>query len=475
MSKEQEQKSPYDKLTKEQQAIYDMVTENLANGNGLWKQGWINNGVPESIRGTKYRGINNFMLTMTMMARGYKDNRWVTFNQMRERDWSFKTDEEGNSLGKGAGITVEYFDMRDRNTRKPFDRLMLAGMDYDERQQYIDENKYFVRKYYRVFNGDIIDGIPEKEHVVTDESAYNEKAEQAIDYWSKNESEIIYGGSEAKYSRVKDKIYMPERKDFVSLHEFYGTLMHEIGHATGHETRLNRQINDERGYAEEELRAEIASMFMAQSLGISKSENAVKNNSAYIKYWLDGIREDPHVLFKAISDADKISRYVMDRVSIKTVQQAPQMLDEHELDELKDAPSEIYKLPSETVKTEQQETRLDPNVGVESLTRMSDREVVEKAKKTKSGEKFSALYSGVKLYGGERVLSSLMARLAMFSDDKGQLVRIIKSSGQYDASKPDEYYGGIADNSITFVNNIRHGYKQQRESRKTHGGLNAKT
>ena len=65
---------------------------NLKNDEVLWKQGWVTRGAPESaITGKKYRGSNNFLLTIVAYKRGYRDNRWVTYNQMETHSWKFKT------------------------------------------------------------------------------------------------------------------------------------------------------------------------------------------------------------------------------------------------------------------------------------------------------------------------------------------------------------------------------------------------
>ena len=111
---EKEKNKAYDKLTPQRKQIVDEVIKNLEDGVGLWQPGWSMPGVPESaITGKKYRGVNNFLLSFVAMARQYSDTRWATFNQMKEKNWSFKTDEEGRSLGKGAGVSIEYFEMRD--------------------------------------------------------------------------------------------------------------------------------------------------------------------------------------------------------------------------------------------------------------------------------------------------------------------------------------------------------------------------
>ena len=305
----------FEKLTPTKRYVAETLLNNLNTIDGLWQQGWINTGVPVSgITGKKYHGVNNMSLTLVAMARGYGDNRWITYKQMEEKGWKFKTDEEGNSLGKGAGVAIEFFELRDKETQKPFDRKTLDGMTASERQEYMDNNVYPVRKYYRVFNADVIDGIPVKEKREIDPNGINERAEKLLDFWDKNESHIIYGGNQAYYRLSADEIHIPEKQMFLDMNEFYSTVLHEMGHSTGHESRLNRDLSGKFGtedYAIEELRAEIASLFLEQDLEIQVSEKHIENNSRYIKSWHDRISEDPNILFTAIADADKMSKYII--------------------------------------------------------------------------------------------------------------------------------------------------------------------
>ena len=171
----------YDKLTPQRKQLVDAVLKNLEKQNGLWQRGWVYIGTPVSaITGKKYHGINNFFLTIAAMSNGYSDNRWATFNQIKDKGWEFKTDAEGNSLGKGAGVAIEFFELRDRETRQPFDRRVLDGMSADEREEYMKENVFPLRKYYRVFNGDVIQGIPERAKHEIDTSGYSERAEKIL-------------------------------------------------------------------------------------------------------------------------------------------------------------------------------------------------------------------------------------------------------------------------------------------------------
>ncbi len=478
---ETEKNKAYEKLTPERRALVERVLENIKNEDGLWQQGWVNTGVPVSgITGKKYHGINNFYLTLVSIVRNYGDNRWITFKQMEEKGWKFMTDEEGNSLGKGAGVAIEFFELRDKKTKQSFDRKTLDGMTADEKQEYMDNNVYPVRKYYRVFNADIIDGIPEKAKREIDPNGINERAENLIDFWDENEAQIIYGGNQAFYRVSTDEIHIPNREDFLDMNEFYSTALHEIGHSTGHESRLNRKLENGFGtedYAVEELKAEIASLFMEQDLEIQVSEKHIENNSRYIKSWHDRIAEDPNVLFTAISDADKISKYVIEkeRQAIKDndteyyaiVQQetddgetgyriygvmpygqvssiigytfrtldalnnefdnyksAPaykdKVFEEVTYDELKQISIKAYEKEERQAEKEGRDIYAPPSIiaamsvaavasvpinmaecGIESLTRMTDRDVVERASKTQNGEKFSQLYNGLSVLGSK--------------------------------------------------------------------------
>jgi antirestriction protein ArdC len=512
----------------------DTVLKSLEKGAGIWEAGWAMPAAPESaVTGKKYRGINNFFLSLIAMAQGYTDNRWMTFNQMEEKGWSFKTDAEGNSLAKGKGAAIEFFEFRDKKTKRAYDKRVCDGMTDEEKDEYWKENVAPVRKYYRVFNADIIEGIPQKEKRAIDPDGIVPRAESIIAYWNEKESKIVYGGHEAFYRISTDEIHLPEKDEFYSMQEFYGTALHEIGHSTGHEKRLNREIKNSFGsanYAEEELRAEIASMFMAQDLEIALSDSHIQNNSAYIQNWHDKIKENPNVLFTAISDADKISKFVMSKekqeekkveyyavvsdlnaygetvYKVYTAADNGQTAlainygfsDKEALDkefqkmqglpfwkdnefkevtfeelqqisvdkarakdngEITEERSEIYMPPSEVAaRAIKENAPVDMSKrGVGSLIKMSDREVVEKAGKTKNGDKFVELYNGKSVLGSEsKDERSLMARLAMYCDgDTERLLRVFKSSGQYRAEKSNALYEKMARQSMEFISKVK--------------------
>lgn len=557
MSENETKSSAYEKLTPQRKQLVDQVLANLEKGNLFWTQGWVAAGAPESaVTGKKYRGINNLYLSLVAMAENYGDNRWATFRQMEEKGWTFKKDEEGHTLGKGKSVSVEYYEMRDKETKRRFDRSVLDGMTFDEQREYMDKNVYWLRKFYRVFNCSLMDGVPAKEMPMIDVNDRIEKAEAILDYWNANESKIVYGGSQAFYRPSTDEVHLPEREKFKSTQSFYDTAFHEIGHSTGHETRLNRDLSGGFGsqsYAMEELRAEIASIFMAQDLGIEPSEDRLQNNAAYIQSWKDEIKENPNALFTAIADADKIARYVSSKeqayrqtkdveyyaIVEETNAYSEQVYRcyicdeegkvkplinygfadrdalEKELDKIKEldlwkdktfeevgiealkAKSEEkgtagkveqeksteYIRPSELVAAEVAAKALPVSMdgrGLESLTRMSDRETLSRAE-TYYGKdgKFSDLYHGKNVLKSEEESEyGLMVRLAMFcGGDQDRLLRVFRSSGQYREEKPNAYYEKMAENSLKFISDTKRSFAPMGEQSgfsKGKVGINAK-
>ena len=538
MSENETKSSAYEKLTPQRKQLVDQVLANLDKGNLFWTQGWVAAGAPESaVTGKKYRGINNLYLSLVAMAENYGDNRWATFRQMEEKGWTFKKDEEGHTLGKGKSVSVEYYEMRDKETKRRFDRSVLDGMTFDEQREYMDKNVYWLRKFYRVFNCSLMDGVPAKEMPMIDVNDRIEKAEAILDYWNANESKIVYGGSQAFYRPSTDEVHLPEREKFKSTQSFYDTALHEIGHSTGHESRLNRDLSGGFGsqsYAMEELRAEIASIFMAQDLGVEPSEDRLQNNAAYIQSWKDEIKENPNALFTAIADADKIARYVSSKeqayrqtkdveyyaIVEETNAYSEQVYRcyicdeegkvkplinygfadrdalEKELDKIKELDlwkdktfeevgmeelkaksaekgtagkveqekSTEYVRPSELVAAEVAAKALPVSMdgkGMESLTRMSDRETLSRAE-TYYGKdgKFSDLYHGKNVLKSEEESEyGLMVRLAMFcGGDKDQLLRVFRSSGQYRDEKPNAYYEKMAENSLKFISDTKRSF-----------------
>lgn len=123
---------------------------------------------------------------------------------------------------------------------------------------------------------------------------------------------------------LSDDIHLPLPEFFESDNEYNATVFHELGHATGHESRLNREQRGNFGspdYAKEELVAEITSAFMAETTGISIEDMNMDNHKAYVNSWIESIKDDPEVLMKAISQANDAADYMQQFVCEVTFEQ----------------------------------------------------------------------------------------------------------------------------------------------------------
>lgn len=270
-----------------------------------WKTEWQSSRGQNPLNvktGNHYRGINRLYLMLVAMQRGYKDHRWATFKQIQDQGWHLKD-------AKGQGIKVEYwfpFDTEDKKalTWQQFRQLQKTGAKFGERYQ-------LRAKYATVFNGALIDGIPE----LSEQEEKVIEPDELIHTLSKNmKVEILHdGGDRAFYRPTEDKIHMPLSQHFDSPYAYGSTALHELAHATGAAHRLNRNIQNMFGtedYAYEELIAEISSCFMSVNLQMEQSEEHVENHKAYVQSWAQGIREKPEILVKAVQQAEKAATYM---------------------------------------------------------------------------------------------------------------------------------------------------------------------
>lgn len=276
-----------------------------------WQSGWNNIAAGAPYNGktnTAYRGMNALYLAFLGAKRGYKDTRWVTFNQAKELGASVKKGEKS--------APVIFFEFYDRATKKAFDSRTVKDMTEEEKAAYLKENVYAVMKYSSVFNAEQCHNFPERKDVAMSEEEranQNVKIEAII---ANSSAPVRYdGGSRAYYSPGTDSIHLPVIQAFDTMQDYYATALHEIAHSTGHESRLNRDLSGGFGsesYAKEELRAELACVFMQMEQGIQLNGKHITNHAAYLNSWLEAAKKDTSVFFKAAADAQKIADYVAD-------------------------------------------------------------------------------------------------------------------------------------------------------------------
>jgi antirestriction protein ArdC len=107
-----------------------------------------------------------------------------------------------------------------------------------------------------------------------------------------------------------DFIQVPPQPAFHEQINYYRTCFHELGHWTGHTSRLARDLSGamgSRNYAREELVAEMASAFVCATLGIVPTVR----HADYLGSWLDVLREDNRAIFRAASLATKAADFIL--------------------------------------------------------------------------------------------------------------------------------------------------------------------
>lgn len=307
MSREQYLKQ----TTKTRQWIIREFENALKQGEIPWDRGWKNVYHYNYISGKSYLGMNRILLSSIASIRGYKDPRWMTFNQIKKKGWHLVD-------AKGKGIPVEYY--------KPYDaekKEWITWEEYNVLKQELEAGEFQDRIYIRspsnttyVFNAELIDGIPEYDQSSMAHFEYGKAKEFLYNYMNNENIELSHFGNSACYLPKADKIKMPLIRQFYKQTFYLDTLVHEIAHSTGHESRLNRDLSGSKGspkYAKEELRAEISSALINAELGITPDPDNLDRHKAYIQSWISMFEEKPQELIQAISAADSIIDFLKDK------------------------------------------------------------------------------------------------------------------------------------------------------------------
>ena len=294
------------KQNKAREELIKMYIDSLEEGQIPWRQGWndLVDTPRNPVTNTKYHGVNLLMLTFKGRKLGYEDPRWCTLKQANEKGWRIEKGQHGTP--------VEYWMPYDKEERK-----YLTWKQYQEKvveARKKGEELTGIVLYCKIsyaFNAKQIVGIPEYVREANEQIETAPFVENLIQNMNVNYMET---GDEAYYSPDKDMVVIPERTLFENDYEYNSTRLHELCHATGHASRLERPVKNLFGsidYAKEELRAEIASSFIGQTINLKVSDSNLDNHKAYIQSWIEVLNKEPEELFKAIKDAQKIESYVL--------------------------------------------------------------------------------------------------------------------------------------------------------------------
>lgn len=273
--------------------LYNEVTTSIISkleaGVLPWVKGWrVGTSVPmNAVTNRPYSGINVLLFWMSS-AGGYNSPRFLTFKQAKDC---------GGTVRKGEhGFKVVYFkklNVKDKKTDK--------------------EKTIPLLREYTVFNVDQCDNLPDRvkfgPNVDTTPNA-DTREQLADDFIKSTGADFREGKGKPYYIPSKDFITVPKFADFHSMPEYYAAAFHELGHWTGHKSRLDRDLKsrfNEQAYAAEELIAELCAAFLCAEFGF---DNAQDNQASYIDNYLKLLKSDKRAIFTAASKAQQAADYL---------------------------------------------------------------------------------------------------------------------------------------------------------------------
>lgn len=279
------------------QDITDQIITELEGGCVPWVQPWGSGisaalGLPKNAAtGRKYSGINILILWSAVAERGFTGQGWLTFRQALALGGHVRQGEKGT--------TVVYAD------RFIPDGERTRAEEAGEAPEAIPFLKRFT-----VFNTDqctelpadtVAAAPPPPEHLILPQAEALIRATGA---------DLRIGGDRAFYVPSADYIQVPPPSAYFEPVNWHRTVFHELGHHSGHPSRLNRDFSGRFGssaYAREELVAEMTSAFVCAALSIVPTVR----HADYLGSWLEVLREDNRAIIRAASAASKAADYLL--------------------------------------------------------------------------------------------------------------------------------------------------------------------
>lgn len=278
------------------QEVTDKIIAELEQGRFPWVQPWgrAKSGLElpkNAATGRRYSGVNILILWGAVIEKGFAAQRWLTFRQA--------LDLGGNVRKAERGTTVCFADRF----------IPKAELERVQKEGGEPEAVPFLKRF-TVFNVEQCDGLPASASAAAPMLPERQIIPHAEALIAATHADFRIGGERAFYVPSADYIQVPPQPAFFEQINYYRTCFHELGHWTGHPTRLDRDqsgANGSKSYAREELVAEMASAFVCASLGIVPTVR----HADYLASWLDVLREDNRAIFRAAGQASKAADFLL--------------------------------------------------------------------------------------------------------------------------------------------------------------------
>ncbi|QFT34120.1 DNA primase TraC [Labrenzia sp. THAF82] len=304
--------SRYDRIRRAGSAranLYNEITNKiiaeLEEGRVPWVQPWGTSaakaplGLPKNAStGRSYSGINVLLLWGALVQHGFPGQGWLTFRQALSLGGNVRKGERGTTVVYADNFVPEDEKKRARETGEEAQAIPFL-------------------KRFTVFNTAQCEGLPDDIAVTIPPpppGLIEPKVEALIRAIG---IDFRIGGDKAFYVPTDDYVVVPPPQAYFEPINWHRTALHEIGHASGHHCRLNRDLSGSFGskkYAFEELIAEQISAFCCASLGIVPTVR----HADYTGFWLDVLREDSRAIVRAASQASKAADWILSFLSDET-------------------------------------------------------------------------------------------------------------------------------------------------------------
>ena len=284
----------------------DDVVSSMKQNNGRWEKMFGDNiNAINSVTNNRYSGINQFMLSFKSESKKYKNNIWATYKQWDSLNAQVKKGSKGTGIifykpsvyvSKKTGNPVPTGTILDGSTAKKSWSILRASTVFNVDQVDLTNSEYKIPvvKFGKQYSIKEIDSFIKS----TDVTIKHDDVNRCFYVPSKD------------YINMTPKEFFKDTKDSDATLNYYSVFFHELTHATGHETRLNRKDKfDEhkKSYAFEELVAETGSILFGKHFKIAKTIRPC--HATYLNSWIKALENDFSFLTSAIAQASRAFEY----------------------------------------------------------------------------------------------------------------------------------------------------------------------
>ena len=269
------------------------IIAELEAGAAPWVKPWSatpgRNTPCNAVTNRPYSGCNVVLLWSARDA-GYRTPRFLTFKQALQLRGNVRKGEHGTKIYFVKQLQVHN-----------------EGAADDESETRVIP----MLREYTVFNVDQCENLPDRVITLGEIKPRNtDERDATIDeFLACSGATVREGFGEAYYRPGDDFISLPRFEAFKDARHFYATAFHELGHWTGHRSRLDRDLRHrfgERAYAAEELVAELCAAFLCAEFSIDGD----LRHAGYIQSWIGLLKADCRAFFTACSKAQAAADYL---------------------------------------------------------------------------------------------------------------------------------------------------------------------